>query len=1003
MIIAGNSHVSIFRSRLKYTRSDKPVTVKWVGAITAGHFLKNHSSARAIRSLFSQTYDWKFLSIGMHDIFLLCKAHVENRYEQTFGELIGLYKSIFLELNSKGNFGWLISPQQLNGSETYGITEDRIFDFSRKFNKKLTDWCVEKGIVVINPLNNILDKNNLPKDELLQIDGIHLNDTAIEYYIKEINDKTDEDLGFVLRTQSRNNVLYAETEPESLSLLVADELGLLWDQTKLPHGGRKEFEDELVKFISDLLAKKGVDISIERDTDYNYNNKLRSVDLVEIYTFANGLVGDEINFDVNIRELTTVENISEFIFKNKPLTKNDFFETLTPDTTDKIRYSETLLSDWRIAEMRDNMYLHLKEIIHLQTGGVNFAYGIIYFWFALIEAKRGNYGLALSLLQNAEDLNLRFPFQSLRIEYYKHLWKEKLIEHKSGLKIKHGIKANKTQVKYEHIDLWWPEGKFVYDEDDLLLEFKYRGKDITDKIETLYAAGVYDLNKCRLYFDLFKNLRKIYLFMPVPDVYEQLKKAVHTDTRVEVFPYGLTDTNGYDLLVMDINASSLTLYMGKQINLISGKAISVECRSLENLVSSHDLPLPDMLVFNIHGMEHQFYSSISPEFLSEIKINYFATGKDVFCHGSIPNILFQRLFEEHFEYFGFAPLRNSDEQRGNVLFLNRHYMNSIHELRQKQTKILKKNIPASVLKRKPNLVDQSIDSRITEIVESLYKHGEALLNDDNIDDAFSAFAMTIEISPDHAMAFYHLGMLLWKQKKMSEAGKCFNRAFHLDVSNKTIASSFANFSIATGDPEQAKKIFRLCLRHNPDDKTLVELLSSIDGPRQKVEADSLKIIYQNIRVLLETGRTDEAMKALEKLIEDFPKCALAYNDLGVLFCQRGNTEKALKHYETAVRLEPENITFQKNTADFYYFVLGRVEEALQIYTNVLVANPEDIEILLIMGRICVSLEQFDSAKVFYKRTLEVDPENPDAAQGLDSLANGWKTEVGRQKIQVRSQ
>ena len=669
MIIAGNSHVSVFRNRLWKRRSNDPVKVKWVGAITAGHFVKNYSSTQVVRSIFFKTDDWKILSIGMHDMFLLCRAYSENRYEQIFDELISCYKKIFFELNSKGKFGWLISPQQLNGSVTYGIPEKRVFEFSQEFNEKLTDWCVEKGIVVINPLSKILGKNYLPKNELLQIDGIHLNDTAIKYYINEINKKTGESLIFVPRAQSLENVLQAGTEPESLSLLVADELGLLWDQTKLPHGTRRQLEDKLIHFISDRLSDSGIGISLERDTDYNYHNKLRSIDLVEIYTFASELFGEEINFDVNIRELNTVEQLSDFIYKNKPLTKNDFFESLAQDTSDNIRSSETFSADSRIAAMHDDMYMHFKEIIHLQTEGVNFGYGIIYFWFALIEAKRENYGLALNLLQNAEDINLRFPFRSLRIENYRNLWEEKLVEQQKELNKKQAKKQNRTRKKYEYSDLWWPEGKFVCDEDDLLLELRYRGKEITEKVKTLYAVGVYDLKKCRLYFDMFKHLTKIYLFMPVPEVYEQLKKSVHNDSRIEVFPYVLTDTDGYDLLVMDIIDSRLSLHMGKQYNLISGKAISVECRTFEKFIESNELPLPDMLIFDISGMEHRFYSSISSKYLSKIKINYFTTSKEAFCYEERSNILFQRLFKEHFEYFGFAPFIKSAEQQGNVLFL----------------------------------------------------------------------------------------------------------------------------------------------------------------------------------------------------------------------------------------------------------------------------------------------------------------------------------------------
>ena len=38
--------------------------------------------------------------------------------------------------------------------------------------------------------------------------------------------------------------------------------------------------------------------------------------------------------------------------------------------------------------------------------------------------------------------------------------------------------------------------------------------------------------------------------------------------------------------------------------------------------------------------------------------------------------------------------------------------------------------------------------------------------------------------------------------------------------------------------------------------------------------------------------------------------------------------KALKHYERAVELQPANINFVKNLADFYYVEVGRIEDAL---------------------------------------------------------------------------
>ena len=139
-------------------------------------------------------------------------------------------------------------------------------------------------------------------------------------------------------------------------------------------------------------------------------------------------------------------------------------------------------------------------------------------------------------------------------------------------------------------------------------------------------------------------------------------------------------------------------------------------------------------------------------------------------------------------------------------------------------------------------------------------------------------------------------------------------------------------------------------------------------------------------------KPEEAISKFENLVNSFPDFALAHNDLGVLHYNTGDKEKALNYYRKAVQLQPENITFQKNLADFLYVESGRLEEALQIYVNILAAHPEDLEILLIAGHICVALKKFDEAETFYNRILEIEPANEDAAKNLKALKNYLQNE-----------
>jgi Flp pilus assembly protein TadD len=151
------------------------------------------------------------------------------------------------------------------------------------------------------------------------------------------------------------------------------------------------------------------------------------------------------------------------------------------------------------------------------------------------------------------------------------------------------------------------------------------------------------------------------------------------------------------------------------------------------------------------------------------------------------------------------------------------------------------------------------------------------------------------------------------------------------------------------------------------------------------DAGSLNERYQKVQRLVDDGRQEEAIGELERLLEMDHEFAMAHNDLGILFYSQGDKEKALNHYEQAVRIDPHNLTFQKNLADFYLVESGRVEDALAIYNKVLEADFGDVEALMAMGLICTSLGRPEDAMHFYNRVLENEPWNVDARQQLENL------------------
>jgi tetratricopeptide (TPR) repeat protein len=144
-------------------------------------------------------------------------------------------------------------------------------------------------------------------------------------------------------------------------------------------------------------------------------------------------------------------------------------------------------------------------------------------------------------------------------------------------------------------------------------------------------------------------------------------------------------------------------------------------------------------------------------------------------------------------------------------------------------------------------------------------------------------------------------------------------------------------------------------------------------------------LYLIVKKFLDEGKKREAIGAFKAFLALYPNYAQAHNDLGLLYCQNGAKDKALSHYQKAVKLAPDIYTFQKNLADFYYVILEQIENSLIHYAKALSYNPADIHTLLMLGHISVSKKKFDEAIDFYNKVLKIEPWNTDAREKLDKL------------------
>jgi Flp pilus assembly protein TadD len=149
--------------------------------------------------------------------------------------------------------------------------------------------------------------------------------------------------------------------------------------------------------------------------------------------------------------------------------------------------------------------------------------------------------------------------------------------------------------------------------------------------------------------------------------------------------------------------------------------------------------------------------------------------------------------------------------------------------------------------------------------------------------------------------------------------------------------------------------------------------------------ESAKKAYPALECTLESSPLEESISRLEDFIRQYPDFSQAHNDLAVLYYRAGNKLQTLGHYEKAVRLQPENSTFRKNLASFYFVEMDWIDNAIFIYTDLLKKNPEDTEILAALGIISAKLARPSEARAFFTRVTELEPWNHEARAALAKL------------------
>lgn len=146
-----------------------------------------------------------------------------------------------------------------------------------------------------------------------------------------------------------------------------------------------------------------------------------------------------------------------------------------------------------------------------------------------------------------------------------------------------------------------------------------------------------------------------------------------------------------------------------------------------------------------------------------------------------------------------------------------------------------------------------------------------------------------------------------------------------------------------------------------------------------VELQPKNLLYNELyaRLLEREGNYRKAADLYAKLTSNYPDTEVLYTEWAYYLTKAGRADAAIKVYNTLEKRVgvKESISMHKYKL---YNKLGKDRKAVQELEQLVKAYPKDPEYLIRLANYYATIRDFTQSKTYYKKALELDPNNPTA-------------------------
>jgi protein O-GlcNAc transferase len=219
-----------------------------------------------------------------------------------------------------------------------------------------------------------------------------------------------------------------------------------------------------------------------------------------------------------------------------------------------------------------------------------------------------------------------------------------------------------------------------------------------------------------------------------------------------------------------------------------------------------------------------------------------------------------------------------------------------------------------------------------------------------------------------AVAYSVLGTIRFQQKRLADSATFLEKAIALEPKLVGAHLSLAQIYILQAKPELALPVFRRVLKLDPSNGVAKVALA-----RSETENREAAVAFG---VLLATeGRATEAIDIFERAGKTgAPSFELAFNLAGAYLLNKAPA-RALEAYDRALALKPDSLPALRQAATLAERQ-GEFERSLSYWIRAKKVHPDDPEILLGFGRVCLRMDLLEDAEPALLKAAELKPREP---------------------------